>query len=155
MKKVFLFMCAAAVLSSCKKEASLQPVSEKLSTEKQVADIIFKADPALHAQIYKADLRAPKVDVKIIHGIYVPQGGDIASGTCLPHQTNPCMIIIGALVVAGGSPGNEMPTNSITTYSSADQAKLIINTATPAVQTLTELRTATNPQGVVSVTFAN
>ncbi|MBA3971342.1 MAG: hypothetical protein H0X46_04240 [Bacteroidetes bacterium] len=155
MKKVFLFMCAVAALSSCKKEVALQPVSEKLSTEKQVADLIFKADPALHAQIYKENLRAPKVNVKIIHGVYTALGGDIASGTCLPHPTNPCMIVISPLVVAGGSTGNVIPSSSTTTYSAADEAKLIINTATPAVQTLTELRTATGPQGAVSVTFVN
>ncbi len=149
----------ALVLVSCKKETPLTPtLTENNSLETQVAEVIFKADKNLYNKIYNHNKRSPIVDVKIIHGIFVAQQGDIASGTCLPHPTNPCMIIVSGKFASNTPTFNGIGVitgNQVVEFAEEDEASVIANTSTPVVQKPSRLTTQMNSNGNIDVTVVN
>jgi hypothetical protein len=159
MKKLIFFACVSLALLSCKKETPLTPtLKESNSLEKQVAEVIFKADKNLYNKVYNHNKKAPIVDVKIIHGIFVAQQGDIASGTCLPHPTNPCMIIVSGKFASNTPTFNGIGVitgNQVIEFAEEDEACVIANTSTPVVQKPSRLKTQLNSNGNIDITVVN
>ena len=154
--KLILLACVSVAFASCKKDnmESAMPQSPAISMDQQVADLIRKADKNLYDKIYNqsksTDQRTGTIDVKIIHGIFISLQGDIASGTCFPHATNPCMVIVTA-GTPGGSSGNDL--NADLQFPEADPAQLVINISEPVVKQITELTTTNNLNGSINVTY--
>jgi len=161
--KLILLACISIALTSCKKdEAQLaQPQTPTISIEEQVADLIKKADKNLYDEVYNQNStinrETKEPEVIIYHGVFVADHGDIASGYCQPHPTNPCFVTI--IFGEGGADGGEVNVevfngeNSEQVYSEEDHARLILNTSSPVAYNITTLNTTTQSDGNLLVNF--
>ncbi len=131
MRKLLIFASIALAFTGCKKE-EVSVVQQSTSINKQVADVIKKADADLYDQIYNnTNSKKPKPSIKYCPGVFVILQGDPASGTCFPNQ-NVCFVIItfGPLVEGGddGPAHSQITSNLIENYEEGDFATLILNT---------------------------
>lgn len=157
MKKLILAAIVTIAVVSCKKETIVPQVAshDAAKNEKLVAELIQRADENLYAQIYEHNQRLPHVGIKEIHGIFV-WSGQPENGTCFPHPTNPCMIIVSALEKLGANePVEPIIPGVLYTFTPEQEALLIFNTPEPKVQTLTQLKTEVDSKGVTTISYLN
>lgn len=130
MKKNVLFLALLLVgMASCKKE-TVRPTTASDSFETQLADLIQKGDPQAYDAIYtnNSNQKAPKPSIKSLPGVFVILDGDVASGTCFPHQCVCFTIITWPAFIQGTSPvATEIPVPYSQTFQQVGEAELIMN----------------------------
>ena len=130
MKKNVLMLALLVMgLVSCKKESVL-PSNTSDSMETQLAELIQKADPETYDAIYTnhTNHKGPKPSIKFIPGVFVILQGDVASGTCFPHQCVCFTIITWPAFIQGTSPvPTQIPVPYSQTFLQYGEAELIMN----------------------------
>lgn len=155
-KNVFMLALLVMGLVSCKKESVL-PSSTTGSMETQLAELIQKGDPETYNAAYtnQTNYRAPKPTIKFIPGVFVILQGDVASGTCFPHQCVCFTIITWPAFIGDTSP---VPTELVLPYSQSfprlGEAELILNTS-PTPTTIPNLNSVyvRNENGVPTISY--
>jgi len=132
MKKLILLASMALVFGSCEKE-NVNPAKPVPGSDvKSISELIREGNPELYDQIYNSTpgLRAPKPSVKVIHGIMYYPPGHPENGHCLPHPTNPCMLIITwAALVDENTPEEIITENYAAAYTEEGEGQVILNNA--------------------------
>ncbi|MGQ0827716.1 MAG: hypothetical protein ACT4ON_04915 [Bacteroidota bacterium] len=162
--KLILLASMSIAFASCKKDETqlVQPQTRSVSMEKQVTDLIQKADKNLYDEMYnqQGNNRAGTIKVEITPGVFmIPKDAngnpDYDSGTCAGHQSI-CHITITSAASADSSISGEisvMANNVTTTYPNEANARLILNTESPIVQNISELSTSLDEKGNVHIQF--
>jgi hypothetical protein len=136
MKKLLFIAVLAITIAGCKKESMSPAVPESgvRSLEAQVAELISKGDPELYDKIYNRNpnSKEPVPDVHITHGIFVPQGGDIASGTCYPNPNCVCHITLTwPAFVTDSTEETIVTSNYYVEFTEAGEGEIIMNDSIP------------------------
>lgn len=136
MKKLLFIAALAITIAGCTKETvkPTAPSGENSSIETQVADLVQKADPELYNKIYNRDpnSKAPVPIIEITHGIFVAQGGDIASGTCYPNPNCVCHIsITWPAFVTDSTEIKDVTSDLYLTFAETGQGEIIMNDSVP------------------------
>lgn len=152
-KNVLMLSLLVMGLVSCKKESVL-PSSIPESMETQLAELIQKGNSETYDAIY-TNHKGPKPSIKFIPGVFVILDGDVASGTCFPHQCVCFTIITWPAFIGETSP---VPTELILPYSQTyprlGEAELILN-ASPAPISIPNLSSVyvRNENGIPTISY--
>ena len=158
--KLILLAFVSITIASCKKDAiqSAQPQSPTISMNEQVADLIKRADKNLYEEVYGHNSERDIVPGKDyipgyfrIPGQGEPGAGNVDDGYCAP--VNAVCIAIVSAGLSNALPGSNLNSNVNLQFSAADNARLIINSPQPVVQSIKELRTSSNSNGGINVSF--